>query len=167
MRHATSFLLAVGAGWPAFGGEGPTAIKTLAAARSSVQAPAALYLGGLKSCTLLFYVPAPGMRDRGETYVVPKHLVVSDSRIQGTGFLLHKYSWIGPPVDAHEKSICQRTEGATTNLRQRTENSRRGKPRSTWSIFVRSIFTSFQNNFPNNARTKIDRAESNSPRRKL
>ena len=47
-----------------------------------------------------------------------------------------------PQVDAHEKSIYQQIERATTYPRPRI----------------------FQNNFPNNVQTKIDKTEPDSPR---
>jgi len=50
-----------------------------------------------------------------------------------------------------------------TILRLPLESSGRGKSRSAWSIFVKFIFDLFfQNNFPNNAQTKIDHADLDS-----
>ena len=46
------------------------------------------------------------------------------------------YSWIGRPIRADIKLICQRTRRATTLLRPPLESSRRGEFRSSGSIFV-------------------------------
>ena len=54
-----------------------------------------------------------------------------------------QYSWIGPPVDAQTKTICQQTERATTNPRSRTKSNWREQSRSAWSIFVWFTLTSF------------------------
>ena len=73
------------------------------------------------------------------------------------------YSWIGPPVDAHETIISKRNERATTNPRPHAENFWQGASRSAWSSFMLSILTSFQNNVPNN----MDQAEPDLPRQTL
>ena len=46
------------------------------------------------------------------------------------------YSWIGPLVYTHDKSICQRTKRATTNPRPPLESSRQGEFRPAGTIFV-------------------------------
>ena len=76
------------------------------------------------------------------------------------------YSWIERQKYAHKKSIPEKTVRATTIPRPPLESSRREESRSAWSIFVKFIFDPFfQNNFPNNAQTKIDHADLDSPRR--
>ena len=52
----------------------------------------------------------------------------------------YHYSWIGPPVETHEKSICQQTIRAMTIRRPPLESSRRGEFRSAVIIFVYALF---------------------------
>ena len=46
------------------------------------------------------------------------------------------YSWIGLPVNAHEKSIPEKTVRATTNPRPVSESSQQVAFKSAVSIFV-------------------------------
>ena len=52
------------------------------------------------------------------------------------------YSWIAPPVHAH-KINSQKDEKVMTNLRPRTENSRRGSSRSALTIFCDQCLASY------------------------
>ena len=74
------------------------------------------------------------------------------------------YSLIALPVHARKKMIPKRAKRATTNPGQRMKSSQRGESRSAWYNFVWSILTFFQNNFPNNARTKLYQAILDLPR---
>ena len=79
-----------------------------------------------------------------------------------------KYSWIERQKYAHKKLIPKKIVWAMTVLRPPLESSWQGESRSVWSIFVKFIFDLFfQNNFPNNAQTKIDHADLNLPRQIL
>ena len=49
------------------------------------------------------------------------------------------HSWVGSPVDAHEKSTPEKKR-ATINPRPRMESSRQGESKYTVSIFVWSTF---------------------------
>ena len=53
------------------------------------------------------------------------------------------YSWIGRQIRADNKSICQRTIGATTLSRPPLESSRRGESRSAVHIFSDHFLTSY------------------------
>ena len=66
------------------------------------------------------------------------------------------------PSSRTQKSCYQGTARNTRNTRLHTKSFRREEFRSARSNFVSSIFTSF-NNFPNNARTKLDTAYSDLP----
>ena len=58
------------------------------------------------------------------------------------------YSWIGRPIRADKKIICQCTRRVTTLSRPPLESSRRGESKSAGSIFVKVIYDLFfQNNF--------------------
>ena len=78
------------------------------------------------------------------------------------------YSWIGRPKRADKELIYQRTRRVTTLLRPPLESSRREESKYAGSIFVKVIFDLFfQNHFQNNAQTKIDPEDPNSPCREL
>ena len=51
-----------------------------------------------------------------------------------------KYSWIGHPIGADERLICQRITRATMNPRPQMKSSRQGESRSFWYIFLWSFF---------------------------
>ena len=78
---------------------------------------------------------------------------------------------IGPSYDSaprRSQYLTGAQSSCTTILRPPLETHWRGKSKSVWSIFVKFIFDLFfQNNFPNNAQTKIDHADLNTPRRIL
>ena len=67
------------------------------------------------------------------------------------------YSWIGRPIRADKKLICQRTRRVTTFLRPLLESSRRGEFRS---IFDLLFFETSENRVP----TKTHKADLDSPR---
>ena len=73
------------------------------------------------------------------------------------------YSWIGPQVETHEKSIPGQTRRTTTISKPPLESSWQGDSKSAWSSFVKVILTFFRNNFPNNVRTSLDQADSDLP----
>ena len=78
------------------------------------------------------------------------------------------YSWIGPLVETHEKSICRRTRRVTTIPRPPLKSSRQGESRSTGYIFLWSFFDLlFLKTSENRIPTKIYPAESDSSRRIL
>ena len=78
------------------------------------------------------------------------------------------YNWIGRPIRADKKIIPKKNVRAATIPRPPLESYQQEESRSAWSIFVKFIFDLFfQNNFPNNAHTKIDHADLDSPRRIL
>ena len=69
---------------------------------------------------------------------------------------------------SRQKIICQQTRRVTTIPTSPLESSRQGEFRSAGSIFLWSIFhLFFQSNFQNNAQTKIDPEDLDSPCRIL
>ena len=78
------------------------------------------------------------------------------------------YSWIGPPVDAHNKIIYRRTRRVTTIPRPPWESTRRGESKSALTIFVKFIFDLlFFETSEYRVPTKIVKADLDSPRRIL
>ena len=67
----------------------------------------------------------------------------------------------------HTKPISQRTEKATTNPRHVQKTLGKENPNLLCLFLCNPFRPLFQNNFPNNAGTKLDLAESGSPRQTL
>ena len=76
------------------------------------------------------------------------------------------YSWIGRPIRADKKSICQRTRRATINPRPRMKSSRQGESRSSRYIFCDHFLVSyFLKQVKAWPQQKIYPADLDSPRR--
>ena len=87
------------------------------------------FLVCVKKLVHLLFKPRTPSLLKQDTHVVSRR----DNRTQ------IYYSWIGPPVETHKKSICRRTRRVTTIPRPPLESSRRGESRSAWYIFVKFI----------------------------
>ena len=79
----------------------------------------------------------------------------------GTACYVH-LDWT--PSAREQKIIPEKNRNGDDNFETPLESSRQGESKSALSISVKDVFDLFfQNSFPNNVRTKMDKAEPDSP----